>query len=179
MAEETILDVPGLAAEVVAAYLSHNRLALSDLPTLIASVYASLAKLDGLATPEPEPARVPAVPIRRSITPDYIICLEDGRKFKSLKRHLRTKYDLSPEAYREKWGLAKDYPMVAPDYAKARSALALAFGLGQGGRRPAPAPAKPPEDPPRAPAAAEAKSVVKRPAKAKAAAKATLPSDQT
>jgi predicted transcriptional regulator len=77
----------------------------------------------------------PAVPIRRSITPDYLVCLEDGRKFKSLKRHLRTKYNMSPEEYRAKWGLAKDYPMVAPNYAKARSDLAKQMGLGQGGRQ--------------------------------------------
>ncbi|HEY4587068.1 MAG TPA: MucR family transcriptional regulator, partial [Brevundimonas sp.] len=79
----------------------------------------------------------PAVPIRRSITPDHLVCLEDGRKFKSLKRHLRTKYNMSPEEYRAKWGLPKDYPMVAPNYAKARSELAKQMGLGQGGRKPA------------------------------------------
>ena len=81
-------------------------------------------------------AKEPAVPVRRSITPDFLICLEDGRKFKSLKRHLRTKYNMSPEEYRAKWGLPKDYPMVAPNYAKARSDLAKQMGLGQGGRKP-------------------------------------------
>jgi predicted transcriptional regulator len=88
----------------------------------------------GAETVEAAP-KEPAVPVRRSITPDYLICLEDGRKFKSLKRHLRTKYNLSPEEYRAKWGLPKDYPMVAPNYAKARSDLAKQMGLGQGGRQ--------------------------------------------
>ena len=88
------------------------------------------------------PPKEPAVPVRRSITPDHLVCLEDGRKFKSLKRHLRTKYNMSPEEYRTKWGLAKDYPMVAPNYAKARSELAKQMGLGQGGRQAARAGAK-------------------------------------
>jgi predicted transcriptional regulator len=95
--------------------------------------------LSTVATPGEahEASREPAVSIRRSITPDYLICLEDGRKFKSLKRHLRTKYDLSPEQYRARWDLPKDYPMVAPNYAQARSELAKQMGLGQGGRKPA------------------------------------------
>jgi predicted transcriptional regulator len=103
-----------------------------------------------VVAPEPEPRKEPAVPVRRSITPDYLVCLEDGKTFKSLKRHLRTKYDLSPEDYRAKWGLPKDYPMVAPNYAAARSALAKNMGLGKGGRQsaeeaPAPAPAPAPK----------------------------------
>jgi predicted transcriptional regulator len=163
---------------VVAAYVTRNRLGLSDLPPLIASVYGALSGLGGPVTPEPEAAKLPAVPIRRSITADAIICLEDGKAFKSLKRHLHTKYGLSPEAYREKWGLPRDYPMTAPNYSKARSVLAFKMGLGQRGAGPTPAPAFE-EDPPRAPAAAKEKSVVKRPAKAKAAAEATPPSDQT
>src|SRR5205085_6097804 len=87
------------------------------------------------------PPATPAVPVKKSITPDYLICLEDGRKFKSLKRHLRTKYDMSPDQYRSKWNLPKDYPMVAPNYAAARSTLAKQMGLGQGGRKAAAAPA--------------------------------------
>src|SRR5205085_9390310 len=91
------------------------------------------------------PPATPAVPVKKSITPDYLVCLEDGRKFKSLKRHLRTKYDMSPDQYRAKWGLAKDYPMVAPNYAQARSNLAKQMGLGQGGRKAAAAPAPAPK----------------------------------
>ena len=120
-----------LAADVVSAYVSNNPVSMSDLPTLISDVHAALKKTstDGVKE-EPEPLK-PAVPIRRSVTPDYIVCLEDGKKFKSLKRHLRTHYDLSPEEYREKWGLPVDYPMVAPNYARARSELAKKMGLGQ------------------------------------------------
>ena len=107
----------------------------ADLPALIQSVHRALSGISsGGETVEAAP-KEPAVPVRRSITPDFLICLEDGRKFKSLKRHLRTKYNLSPEEYRAKWGLAKDYPMVAPNYAKARSDLAKQMGLGQGGRQ--------------------------------------------
>jgi predicted transcriptional regulator len=105
------------------------------LPGLIQSVHLALAGVSaGQEAPEVAP-KEPAVPVRRSITPDYLICLEDGRKFKSLKRHLRTKYNMSPEEYRAKWNLPKDYPMVAPNYAKARSDLAKQMGLGQGGRQ--------------------------------------------
>lgn len=119
-----------LAADIVAAYVGHNTVTVADLPALIRSVFAALEKLGA-----PEPVVMeklsPAVPLKRSVTDDFIICLEDGKKFKSLKRHLRTVYDLSPEAYREKWGLPRDYPMVAPAYASARSALARSMGLGQ------------------------------------------------
>jgi predicted transcriptional regulator len=122
-------------SEIVAAFVSNNETSTADLPTLIQAVHRALS---GISTgaPEPEARKEPAVSVRRSITPDYLICLEDGRKFKSLKRHLRTKYDMSPEDYRAKWGLAKDYPMVAPNYAAARSALAKNMGLGKGGRQP-------------------------------------------
>jgi predicted transcriptional regulator len=107
----------------------------SDLPNLIAEVHRALSSTHaGTSEPEPEPLK-PAVNPKRSVFPDYIVCLEDGKKFKSLKRHLRTHYDLSPEEYREKWGLAADYPMVAPNYAAARSALAKKMGLGQQRRR--------------------------------------------
>ncbi|MGE0004905.1 MAG: MucR family transcriptional regulator [Parvibaculaceae bacterium] len=129
-----------LTATIVAAYVGKNTVAEPDLPRLIATVYQSLAAapLAGMETRPAETAELkPAVPVRKSITPDYIICLEDGKKFKSLKRHLRTHYDLSPEQYREKWSLPVDYPMVAPSYAEARSSLAKKIGLGQNraGRR--------------------------------------------
>ena len=126
-----------MTADIVSAYVGNNEVSAAELPTLIQAIHASLSKVaSGPVEAEPEP-REPAVPIRKSISPDFLICLEDGRKFKSLKRHLRTKYDMSPEDYRAKWGLPKDYPMVAPNYAKARSELAKQMGLGQGGRKPA------------------------------------------
>jgi predicted transcriptional regulator len=128
-------DIFEMTAEIVSAYVGNNSIAASDLPMLIQNVHRALS---GVNLP-PEPIEIapkePAVPVKRSITPDYLICLEDGRKFKSLKRHLRTKYNMSPEDYRAKWGLSKDYPMVAPNYAKARSDLAKQMGLGQGGRQ--------------------------------------------
>lgn len=129
-----------LTADIVAAYVSNNAVAGSDLPSIITNVHEALTNIsEANNEPEPEPL-TPAVSPRRSITPDFLICLEDGKKFKSLKRHLRTHYDLSPEEYREKWGLAPDYPMVAPNYARARSELAKQMGLGRGtqkrGRRP-------------------------------------------
>jgi predicted transcriptional regulator len=121
-----------LTAEIVAAYVANNPVAQSDLPKLIGDVYRSLSGASHAVEQKPEePELKPAVPPRKSVTPDYIICLEDGKKFKSLKRHLRTHYDLSPEQYREKWNLPRDYPMVAPNYAKARSSLAKKIGLGQ------------------------------------------------
>lgn len=124
-----------MTADIVSAYVGNNSVSAADLPGLIQSVHRALASISsGSETVEAAP-KEPAVPIRRSITPDFLICLEDGRKFKSLKRHLRTKYNMSPEEYRAKWGLAKDYPMVAPNYAKARSDLAKQMGLGQGGRQ--------------------------------------------
>jgi predicted transcriptional regulator len=124
-----------LTATIVAAYVGKNTVAEADLPKLISNIYQSLASAPhGFAEmgKAAEAAELkPAVPIRKSVTPDFIICLEDGKKFKSLKRHLRTHYDLSPEQYREKWGLPVDYPMVAPNYAEARSSLAKKIGLGQ------------------------------------------------
>jgi predicted transcriptional regulator len=128
-------EVIEMTADIVSAYVGNNSVSAADLPGLIQSVHRALAGVStGAETAEVAP-KEPAVPIRRSITPDFLICLEDGRKFKSLKRHLRTKYNMSPEEYRAKWGLAKDYPMVAPNYAKARSDLAKQMGLGQGGRQ--------------------------------------------
>jgi len=124
-----------LAAEIVSAYVSNNSVPSSELPALLGDVHAAIVRVATGAQPVVVEAAKPAVPPKKSITSDYIICLEDGRKFKSLKRHLRTQYNLSPEEYREKWGLASDYPMVAPAYAKARSALAKQMGLGQQRRR--------------------------------------------
>ena len=124
-----------LAADIVSAYVSNNTVPAPDLPALIAEVHRALNETQaGLLEPEPEPLK-PAVNPKKSVFPDYIICLDDGKKFKSLKRHLRTHYDLSPEDYRDKWGLAADYPMVAPNYAAARSALAKKMGLGQKRRK--------------------------------------------
>jgi predicted transcriptional regulator len=124
-----------MTAEVVAAYVRKNPVAASQLGDVIGSVYGSLRSLDAKTDPVAEPAK-PAVPVRKSITPDYLICLEDGKKLKMLKRHLRTTYNLTPDAYRQKWGLAPDYPMVAPNYAQARSAFAKKIGLGRAGGRP-------------------------------------------
>jgi predicted transcriptional regulator len=124
-----------LTAEIVSAYVSNNTVAGTELPALINDVYNALQRTSGTqAEPEPEPLK-PAVPVKKSVMPDYIICLEDGKKFKSLKRHLRTHYDMTPEEYREKWDLPADYPMVAPNYAAARSELAKKMGLGQQRKR--------------------------------------------
>ncbi|MTI18943.1 MucR family transcriptional regulator [Rhodobacteraceae bacterium RKSG542] len=131
-ADNNLID---LTADIVSAYVSNNTVASADLPVLITDVYAALQKTSGtVKEPEPEPLK-PAVPVKKSVTNDYIICLEDGKKFKSLKRHLRTHYDMTPEEYREKWGLPADYPMVAPHYAAARSELAKKMGLGQQRKR--------------------------------------------
>jgi predicted transcriptional regulator len=124
-------EVIELAADIVAAYVSNNTLAPAELPDLIKAVQQALMTAAAGAAEAPKEELKPAVPIRRSVTPDYIICLEDGKKFKSLKRHLRTQFDMSPEEYRKKWGLQADYPMVAPNYAAARSALAKSMGLGR------------------------------------------------
>lgn len=119
-----------LTAKIVSAYVSNNTIVASDLPQLISETHAALTRATGkIALPEREELK-PKVAVKKSVMPDYIICLEDGKKFKSLKRHLRTHYNLSPEEYREKWGLPHDYPMVAPNYARARSDLAKKMGLG-------------------------------------------------
>ena len=128
-------EVIEMTADIVSAYVGNNSVSTADLPALIQSIHRALTGISaGAEVVEPAP-KEPAVPLKKSITPDYLICLEDGRKFKSLKRHLRTKYNMSPDEYRAKWNLAKDYPMVAPNYAKARSDLAKQMGLGQGGRQ--------------------------------------------
>ncbi len=124
-----------LAADIVSAYVSNNSVPASDLPSLISEVYNALLRVGSSVAAAPAEPPKPAIAVKRSVTNDFIICLEDGKKFKSLKRHLRTQYGLSPEDYREKWGLPADYPMVAPNYAKARSNLAKQMGLGQQRRR--------------------------------------------
>ena len=125
----------GLTAEIVSAYVSNNPVASADIPALINQIHSALLRVStGEAQPSSEPLK-PAVPIKKSINPDFIVCLEDGKKFKSLKRHLRTQYNMTPEQYRDKWSLAADYPMVAPNYAAARSQLAKQMGLGQQRRR--------------------------------------------
>ncbi|HYG88597.1 MAG TPA: MucR family transcriptional regulator [Azospirillum sp.] len=134
-------NTTALTAAIVAGYVSKNAVAVADLPNLINTVRSAL---DGLGkAPEPvEERKAPAVPIRKSVTPDYIVCLEDGRKLKMLKRYLMSEFGLTPDQYRQRWNLPRDYPMTAPNYAAARSALAVQAGLGRngGGRRAAPAP---------------------------------------
>jgi predicted transcriptional regulator len=124
-----------LAAGIVSAYVSNNTVATGELSSLIGDVHSALLRVATGAAITPAEAPKPAVPLKKSITPDFIVCLEDGKKFKSLKRHLRTQYNMTPEQYREKWGLPADYPMVAPNYAKARSQLAKQMGLGQQRRK--------------------------------------------
>jgi predicted transcriptional regulator len=130
---ENKTELVELTAEIVAAYVGNNPVPQSDLPKLIGEVYRSLSGAVGAPEQKKEePAELkPAIPVRKSVMPDYIICLEDGKKFKSLKRHLRTHYNMTPEQYREKWDLPSDYPMVAPNYAQARSTLAKRMGLGR------------------------------------------------
>ncbi|MDC1050555.1 MucR family transcriptional regulator [bacterium] len=127
-------DLLGYTSEITSAHVSNNTVALSDLPGLIEQIYKTLAIIggvDGGASDRP----TPAVPVKKSITPDYIVCLEDGKKLKMLKRHLKTAYNMTPEEYRERWGLSPEYPMVAPNYAKQRSRLAKEIGLGTRSRR--------------------------------------------
>ncbi len=124
---ETIIT---LTADIVAAHVSNNSVAVSDLPTLIANVHSALAGLGG-GSPVPEVRAEPAVSIRASVKPDYIVCLDDGKKLKMLKRHLMTHYGMTPDEYRAKWGLPADYPMVAPNYAEQRRKLAVKIGLGR------------------------------------------------
>ncbi|SNB74970.1 transcriptional regulator, MucR family [Arboricoccus pini] len=124
-------ELIALTSEIVAAYVSNNQVATSDLPILISSVFKSMANV-GQSTEAPAPEKLnPAVPVKKSVHPDYIVCLEDGKKLKMLKRHLRTRYNMTPADYRRKWGLPEDYPMVAPNYTEQRSGLAKKIGLGQ------------------------------------------------
>jgi len=127
-------DLLALTTEIVAAHVSNNTVAVGDLPTLINQVYQSLATI-GQSPAAPAERPQPAVSIKRSVHPDYIICLEDGKKLKMLKRHLKTAYNMTPEEYRDRWSLPPDYPMVAPNYARQRSRLAKEIGLGTRGRR--------------------------------------------
>ena len=127
-------DLVDMTANIVSAYVSANQVNPQDLPVLIRTVHAVLREVSGGVQIVTEQAQEPAIAVKKSVTPEYIICLEDGKKFKSLKRHLRTRYDLTPEDYREKWGLPHDYPMVAPNYAAARSDLAKRMGLGHARR---------------------------------------------
>ncbi|MFK7943154.1 MAG: MucR family transcriptional regulator [Paracoccaceae bacterium] len=132
MTEETIeqSDLLALTSDIVSAHVSNNPVPLTELPGLIEVVFVTLSAL-GRPAPEPQVELKPAVPIKKSITEDYIVCLEDGKQLKMLKRHLKTAYDMTPEDYRAKWGLAHDYPMVAPNYAKKRQQLAKKIGLGR------------------------------------------------
>lgn len=124
--EDTLLT---LTADIVAAHVSNNSVAVNDLPNLIQNIHSALNGISGRsAAPEPKPE--PKVPIRSSVKPDYIVCLEDGKRLKMLKRHLMTHYNMTPDQYRQKWGLAADYPMVAPNYAEQRRTLAKSIGLG-------------------------------------------------
>ncbi len=132
--ELTSTELLRMTTEVVAAFVRNNTIASSDLPAVIGTVHKTLANLDGGRGGDAEPQK-PAVPVRRSVTPDYIVCLEDGKKLKMLKRHLRTTYDMTPDQYRAKWHLAPDYPMVAPSYAKRRSDFAKKIGLGHKARK--------------------------------------------
>lgn len=127
-------DLMALTTQIVAAHVSNNSVSMGDLPPLIEQVYKTLSNVGKEEPAEPERPQ-PAVPIKKSITPDYLVCLEDGKKLKMLKRHLKTQYDMTPDEYRERWGLSPDYPMVAPNYAKQRSALAKEIGLGTKARR--------------------------------------------
>ena len=125
---ETSGELLELTTEIVAAHVSNNTLPVSELPALIQDVYKTLANVGNAPASSERPQ--PAVPVKKSVMPDYIVCLEDGKKLKMLKRHLKTAYNMTPEEYRDRWGLPRDYPMVAPNYAKHRSSLAKKIGLG-------------------------------------------------
>ena len=141
--EDQNTSLLALTAQIVAAHVGHTQVAPSGLPTLIEQVYGALRSAGHEPAAQPAEKQQPFVPAKRSVFPDYIICLEDGRKLKTLKRHLRSTFNLSPEQYREKWGLAADYPMVAPNYAEHRSRLAKQLGLGRKPAEPAPPAAEP------------------------------------
>ncbi|MBL4537040.1 MucR family transcriptional regulator [Oceanicaulis alexandrii] len=139
MTEETLLPVDNeelmrMTTDIIASFLSHNSVPAESVPDMIKSVYATMKEISGEPA-KPEPKAKPAVPVSRSVSDDYIVCLEDGKKLKMLKRYLRSQYDMSPEDYRRKWGLPADYPMVAPNYSKRRSEFAKEIGLGRGARK--------------------------------------------
>ena len=149
MEDETSDETLAHTAEIVAAYVGHQSVAATDLPDVITKVFKALSLAGQVEEPAPAARSEPAVPIRKSVTETFLVCLEDGKKLKMLKRHLKTRYNLTPDEYRQRWGLAADYPMVAPAYAEQRSTLAKKIGLG---RKPAaqPAPTPPiPEEPKR------------------------------
>ncbi|MER8569022.1 MucR family transcriptional regulator [Mesorhizobium sp. M0924] len=158
------LDTVSITADIVAAYVSNNPVPVSELPKLIGDIHAAL---NGIDTPAVEPVvkQEPAVSIKKSVAPDFIICLEDGKKFKSLKRHISVRYNLSPEGYRQKWNLPADYPMVAPNYAATRSALAKASGLGRKATAATPAVAEKRKPAMRAAAARTTVAAIKSPVK--------------
>jgi predicted transcriptional regulator len=137
-------DLLSLTTQIVAAFTGHHPVALGELPGLIASVFTALRTAGQVEETKAEAPPTPAVPVRKSVTAEFLICLEDGKKLKMLKRHLQTRYNMSPEAYRQRWGLPRDYPMVAPAYAEQRASVAKRIGLG---RKPAPVP-QPPEPSP-------------------------------
>lgn len=171
MTDEKELDLISLTADIVSAYVTHNVIGFEKLPDFIGSVHAALNNVGSAGAEPPMEELKPAVSIKKSLTAEYIICLEDGKKFKSLKRHLSSVYSMSPEQYREKWGLPRDYPMVAPAYAEARSKLAKSMGLGrpEGAKPAAELAAKEPEvakEPEAGPAAKAAKGGGKRGRKA-------------
>jgi predicted transcriptional regulator len=130
--EQSLIE---LTAQIVAAYIGHNSVPSGEIANLIGEVHGALKRVVGTSAAAPADVQKPAVPVKRSIASDYIVCLEDGKKFKSLRRHLHAQYNMTPEQYRDKWGLPPDYPMVAPNYAAARSQLAKQMGLGQQRRR--------------------------------------------
>ena len=133
-------ELLSLTTKIVAAHAGSNKLGVSDLPALIGSVFDALRTVGTVEVEQPVAALVPAVPVKKSVTPEFIVCLEDGKKLKMLKRHLKTRYDLTPDDYRKRWGLPNDYPMVAPAYAAQRSELAKSIGLGRKPVDAAPAP---------------------------------------
>jgi predicted transcriptional regulator len=133
---DDVINAIEMTADIVSAYVGNNSVSASDLPRVIQQVHSAIKGISEPPVEAPAVAQRPAVPIKRSVQPDHVVCLEDGRKFKSLKRHLQARYNLSPEEYRAKWGLPTDYPMVAPNYAATRSALAKSMGLGLGRRQP-------------------------------------------
>jgi predicted transcriptional regulator len=137
MSESSISgDILGLTAEIVSAHVSNNPVSVNDLPNLIVEVHRTLSSLGSAPAQVEVEKKPPAVPVKKSITADYLICLEDGKKLKMLKRHLQTSYGMTPDQYRDKWGLPPEYPMVAPNYAKHRSSLAKQIGLGTQSRKP-------------------------------------------
>jgi predicted transcriptional regulator len=133
--QENSADFLSLTTNIVAAHVSNNSVAVADLPKLIRDVHSALTSVGKDAAPQEAERPTPAVPIKKSVMPDYIVCLEDGKKLKMLKRHLKTAYNMTPEEYRDRWGLSADYPMVAPSYAKQRSRLAKQIGLGTRSRK--------------------------------------------